>query len=142
LKKLFSSGTSAVDVTLRRGDIVYVPDDQEEQVSVLGQVRKPGAVTLTPETRLVDVLALAGGLTDDAASSNIRIVRPSTGQTHEVAFRDLVKPGGSKDAGDTTLENGDVIYVPQSGFSRVAYVFQKLSSMGSLLMFSAIVAGR
>jgi polysaccharide export outer membrane protein len=142
LRKLFSSGTSAVDVTLRRGDIVYVPDDQDEQVSVLGQVRRPGAVTLTPQTRLVDVLTLAGGLTDDAAGNNIRIVRPSTGQTREVAFRDLVKPTGSRDAGDTALENGDVIYVPQSGFAKVAYVFQKLSPMGTLLMFGAIAAGR
>jgi polysaccharide biosynthesis/export protein len=142
LKKLFASGTSAIDITLRRGDVVYVPDEQESQVSVLGQVRRPGAVTLGSEMRLVDVLALAGGLTEDAAGGKIRVLRPSTGLTREVAFADLVKSHGSKDIADISLENGDVIYVPQTGFAKVGYVLQKLSPMGSLLMFGALAAGR
>jgi polysaccharide biosynthesis/export protein len=141
LKQLLSSGTSGVDITLRRGDIVYVPDDQSQQVSVLGQVRKPGAVVLSSNMRLVDVLADAGGLTDDAAGSKIRVVRPSSGLTREVAFQDLVKPQGANDKGEIALQNGDVIYVPQTGFSKFGYVLQKISPMGSLLMFGALMAG-
>jgi polysaccharide biosynthesis/export protein len=141
MKELFSSGT-AVDLHLRRGDIVYVPDDQEQQVSVLGQVRRPGPVTLSPDTRLVDVLAKAGGLTDEAAGGKIRLVRPSTGLTREVAFQDLIKPERSKDTADIALQRGDVIYVPQSGLAKIGYVLQKLSSAGTLLMFGAIAAGR
>jgi polysaccharide export outer membrane protein len=142
LRQLFSSGTSAVDLKLRRGDIVYVPDEADDQVSVLGQVRRPGAVTINPDMRLVDVLAQAGGLTDDAAGGKIRLVRPSTGLTREIAFNDLVNPEHAKDKADILLQNGDVIYVPQSGFSKVGYVLEKLSPMGSLLMFGAIAAGR
>lgn len=142
LKALFSSGSSAVDIPLRRGDIVYVPDEQEDQVSVLGQVRKPGAVTLSPDMRLIDVLALAGGLTDDAAGGKIRLVRPSTGLTREVAFQDLVQPDRSKDVGDISLQRGDVIYVPERGVAKFGYVMDKLSPMGTLLMFGALAAGR
>jgi len=141
LKELLSSGTSGVDITLRRGDIVYVPDDQAEQVSVLGQVRRPGAVVLSSNMRLVDVLANAGGLTDDAAGGKIRLVRPSSGLTREVAFQDLVKPRGANDSAEIALQNGDVIYVPQTGFSKFGYVLQKISPMGSLLMFGALMAG-
>lgn len=142
LKKLFTSGSLAVDLKLRRGDVVYVPDEQENQVSVLGQVKKPGAVTLSSDMRLIDVLALAGGLADGAATGKIRLLRPSTGLTREVAFQDLVKPRGSKDTVDIALENGDVVYVPQSGFSKFGYVLEKLSPMGTLLMFGALAAGR
>lgn len=142
LKQLFSGGTTAVDITLRRGDVVYVPDEQENQVSVLGQVRRPGAITLGSDMRLVDVLTLAGGLTEDAASGKIRVLRPSTGMTREVAFQDLVKLHGAKDTADISLQNGDVIYVPQSGFSKFGYVLEKLSPMGTLLMFGALAAGR
>ncbi len=142
LRDLFSNGTSTVDLHLRRGDVVYVPDEQEQQVSVLGQVRRPGPVTLSPDMRLVDVLAVAGGLTDEAAGGKIRLVRPSTGLTREVAFQDLIKPDRSKDTADISLQRGDVIYVPQSGLAKVGYVLQKLSSAGTLLMFGAIAAGR
>jgi polysaccharide export outer membrane protein len=142
LKKLFSSGTSAVDLTLRRGDIVYVPDDQEEQVSVLGQVRRPGAVALSADMRLVDVITLAGGLSDDAAGNKIRVLRPSTGLTREVAFQDMITAHGSKDTADLSLQNGDVIYVPQNGISKLGYVLEKINPMGTLLMFGAIAAGR
>jgi polysaccharide export outer membrane protein len=142
LNELFSSGTSAVDLRLRRGDIVYVPDEQEDQVSVLGQVRRPGAVRLSPGIRLVDVLAMAGGLTDDAASGKIRLVRPSNGLTREIAFQDLVKPDRAKDTADISLQRGDVIYVPQNGLSKVGYILQKLNAAGTLMMFGAIAAGR
>lgn len=142
LKKLFSSGTSAVDVRLRRGDIVYVPDEQESQVSVLGQVRRPGAVTLGADTRLVDVLAQAGGFTDDAAQGKIHVVRPSTGLTRNVAFQDLIDPKRSKDTADIALQNGDVIYVPQTGLAKIGYIFEKLSPAGTLMMFGSIAAGR
>jgi len=142
LNELFASGTSAVDLRLRRGDIVYVPDEQEDQVSVLGQVRRPGAVRLSPGIRLVDVLAMAGGLTDDAASGKIRLVRPSSGLTREIAFQDLVKPDRSKDLADISLQRGDVIYVPQNGLAKVGYILQKLNAAGTLMMFGAIAAGR
>jgi polysaccharide biosynthesis/export protein len=142
LKQLFASGTSAVDLKLRRGDIVYVPDDADEQVSVLGEVKRPGAVSISPDTRLVDVLAQAGGLTNDAADSKIRLVRPSTGLTREIAFNDLVRPGSAKDKGDIALQAGDVIYVPRSGMAKFGYVLEKVSPMGSLLMFGVLAAGR
>jgi polysaccharide export outer membrane protein len=141
LKQLFASGTSAVDIRLRRGDVVYVPDEQEEQVSVLGQVRNPGAVKLGQNTRLVDVLALAGGLTDDADNKRIRLVRPSTGLARDIAFRDLVKPNGSADSADIALRNGDVIYVPSSTLSKVGYALQKLSPASTVLSFGALAVG-
>jgi polysaccharide export outer membrane protein len=140
MQDLFASG-AGVDLHLRRDDVVFVPDEQETLVSVLGQVVHPGAIRLTPDTRLVDVLAMAGGLTEDAASDKIRIVRPSTGQTREVALKDMLAPGKSQTI-EVSLQRGDVIYVPKSGLGKFGYVLNKFSPAGSLLMFGAIAGGK
>jgi polysaccharide export outer membrane protein len=139
MQDLFASG-SGVDLHLRRDDVVFVPDEQEALVSVLGQVLHPGAFRLTSDTRLVDVLAMAG-LNEDAATDKIRIVRPSTGQTREVSLKDMLAPGKSQTI-EVSLQRGDVIYVPKSGLGKFGYVLNKFSPAGSLLMFGAIAGGK
>ena len=135
------SGGSAGDLHLRRDDVVYVPDEQEEMVSVLGQVQHPSSVRLTTDTKLLDVLAMAGGLTDNAAPDHIRLVRPATGLSREIALKDLLDPVRARTT-EVALERGDVIYVPKSGFSKIGYVLDKLSPAGTLMMFGAIAAGK
>lgn len=140
MKSLFASG-AGVDLHLRRDDVVYVPEEQDDLVSVLGQVEHPGAIRLSMDTRLVDVLAMAGGMTEDAATDKIRVVRPSTGMTLEVSLKSLLDPARAKTS-EVALQRGDVIYVPKSGLGKMGYVFNKFSGAGSLMMFGAVAAGR
>jgi polysaccharide export outer membrane protein len=140
LQDLFASG-SGVDLHLRRDDVVFVPDEQEDLVSVLGQVEHPGAIRITPNTRLIDLLAMSGGLREDAAANKIRLVRPSTGMTREFALQDLLDPAKAQMA-EASLQRGDVVYVPKSGLGKFGYVMNKFGSMGSLMMFGAVAAGR
>lgn len=140
MKSLFASG-SGIDLHLRRDDVIYVPEEQDDLVSVLGQVEHPGAIRLTADTRLVDLLAMAGGLTEDAAANKIRIVRPSTGMTMEVSLKNLLDPANAQTS-EVALQRGDVVYVPKSGLGKVGYVFSKFSPAGSLMMFGAVAAGR
>jgi polysaccharide export outer membrane protein len=141
MKEMFATG-SGIDLHLRRDDVVYVPDEQEDLVSVLGQVEHPGAVRLLPDTKLVDLLAMTGGLTEDAAADKIRVVRPSTGVIQEVALKDLLDPIHAKHTVEISLQRGDVIYVPKSGFGKFGYVLGKFAPAGSLMMFGAVAAGR
>ncbi len=138
LNELMSGETFAGDLHLRRGDIVYVPDEQDNLISVLGQVQHPGPVRITAATTLVDVIAMAGGFTDDAAEKKISLFRRSTGVSREIAFRDLVEP---KSLDEISLQRGDVIYVPKTGIAKVGYVLGKLSPAGTLLMFGALAGG-
>jgi polysaccharide export outer membrane protein len=140
MKDLFSSGVG-VDLHLRRNDVVFVPDEQESLVSVLGQVSHPGAIRLMQETRLIDLLAMAGGLTNDAASDKIQIVRPSTGMTRQIALKDLLNPAKAQTS-EIALQRGDVVYVPKSGLGKMGYVLEKFSPAGSMMMFGAVAAGR
>ena len=47
----------------------------KRRVSVLGQVQKPGVYAVDPTMRLSDVVALAGGLSEDGTTKNIDVMR-------------------------------------------------------------------
>jgi polysaccharide export outer membrane protein len=97
------AGNMALNITLQDGDTVNVPKAQS--VFVSGQVKAPGAYAAEPGTTVLQVLSLAGGLTDRGADSRIRIQRMVKGKLKEVKanLTDTVQPG-------------DTIIVPQKFF--------------------------
>lgn len=54
---------------------VIVTEVRSFRVSVLGEVARPGRFELKSQARLVDALAMAGGLTQYASRSNIVVLR-------------------------------------------------------------------
>jgi polysaccharide export outer membrane protein len=132
LRSLIDSGNPMADLRLRRDDVVYVPDPAARFVSVLGEVQHPGAVPLTAGTTLASVLATAGGITDKAgARPHIQIVDPVGGTTRTIAFNDMLNPAKNL---EVTLKPGEIIYVPQTGFSRVSYYLERLNPMTQMAM--------
>jgi len=97
------AGNIALNITLQDGDTVNVPKAQS--VFVSGQVKAPGAYAVERGTTVLQVLSLAGGLTDRGADSRIRIQRMVKGRLKEVKAKltDIVEPG-------------DTIIVPQKFF--------------------------
>jgi polysaccharide export outer membrane protein len=120
----FSGQKALNDIRLRRNDIVYIPENQANTVSVLGEVFKPGPVRLYSNSTLVSVLTSAGGVTEKAGNPTIRIVEPSTGRTQQISFKQLLSLHGGS---DVTLHDGDIIYVPRSGLTKFGYFFQQLA---------------
>jgi polysaccharide export outer membrane protein len=133
---LLDSGSALADLRLQRDDIVYVPSAAERYVSLLGQVQHPGALQLDDSSTVAKLISLAGGLTEAAGrNAQIQIISPSTGKTRVVTFRQALQPG----ALDLTLHSGDVIFVPQSGFNRLAYTIDKLSPLVTMFTASALI---
>jgi polysaccharide export outer membrane protein len=91
--KALQSGTSLLQVPLRDGDTVLVP--RAETVYVFGQVRSPGAYPVLTDTTVLQVLSLAGGVTDRGSTTRIKIVRIIDGRKKEIKVKleDLVRPG-------------------------------------------------
>lgn len=125
LKSLLTSGNPLANLRLRRNDVVFVPAEKEVFVSVLGEVARPGAVPLTPESTLASVIAQAGSLSDGAGLSPVvQIIQPSTGKQLTIPFKKLVSAGAAQ---EITLHPGDIIYVPKSGFYKATWVLQRVS---------------
>jgi len=79
------------------------------KVTILGEVRAPGNYPLTQDnTKLIDILGEAGGLTEKANEQNIQIIRGAKQIT--VNLREIKTLYDSK----TILTNDDVIYVAQN----------------------------
>lgn len=100
---------------LEANDIVLVPSAIESVVTIYGEVKKPGTIPVSKNTRLSTVLALAGGLTE-YASNWIEILRYTPdGKTEKfsVHFKKIL--AGEKDQ-DIELKPGDVIHIAASIF--------------------------
>ena len=120
---------SALERALRERFDRYIHDPQvgvlvteyRQRASVIGAVQKPGMVELTGPKTLIDVLALAGGLTEKA-SSQVHIYR-NTSEGRQSFVIDLlfltnsVRSANTEDAGlvSMPIQVGDIVNVPQAG---------------------------
>ncbi|MFT4114296.1 polysaccharide biosynthesis/export family protein [Silvibacterium sp.] len=135
LRQLIETGSPLINMRLHRNDIVFVPVQKQRVISVLGSVRNPGPVQLTPDLSLHLALSEAGGLTEDAGK-NIYIISGMTGKKTLISFKDMMKPNGDK---EIALHEGDTIYIPRSGFSKVGSVMQKLGPAATIVEIGALL---
>jgi polysaccharide export outer membrane protein len=115
LKDLLVNGNQALNVPLEPNDVINVPVDKEIRVFVMGRVTRPGAVKskFSEGITLLQAIADAGGLAEGAKESAITITRKNKAgkeQKIKVNLKDIIK--GKKK--DVLLQEGDVVYVPES----------------------------
>lgn len=137
LKSLLTGRNLGLNIRLKRDDVVYVPDANDQLVYVLGYVGSPGAYTLTPDMSLLDALAQAGGPTPDAAPRRMKLVRTAMNLEEDI---DLDRFLGADPTRNYGLEEGDILYVPPNWLASVGYVLQKLSPATNMVMFGAAMA--
>lgn len=124
LSELLWHGNIGLNIPLQRDDIVYVPDGTGVMVYVLGEVKNPGVMRLTPGMSLVDAIALAGGMTEDALVDGIRVLRPAQPGSAEVDFEEFFAGDLSQNA---ELREGDIIYVPTRKLEKWNYFWRKIN---------------
>ncbi|MCA9686364.1 MAG: SLBB domain-containing protein, partial [Myxococcales bacterium] len=91
---------------------VILTERENLEVSVLGEVEKPGSFPFAEKLTLVQAISDAGGLTDVAHKRRIRLTRktPAGPQTYEVSVK-AITDGREP---DILLQPGDIIFVPES----------------------------
>jgi polysaccharide export outer membrane protein len=96
-----------------------------------GQVSKPGKYDLRSDLTVTEAVAIAGGFNDKAKHSQVVLYRPLPGGGYEAKLLDIKKLLASRNLSeDIHLQPGDLIYVPQSAFSRIR-PFLPTSSIGA-----------
>jgi protein involved in polysaccharide export with SLBB domain len=104
LYDLLLHGDKSKDVPLEPGDVIFIPD-VGPQVAVLGSVTTPAIYELRAEKSFNEVVALAGGVTNVAAGSKVRVERILNHTERSVINVDLA-------TGDNPpVQNGDMISV-------------------------------
>jgi polysaccharide biosynthesis/export protein len=86
---------------------VLVSEYQSQKVSVMGQVAKPGQYPLDASKRVLDALAMGGGVLNDTAADDVTLVRADG--TRVVI--DLQKLFDGDPAVNLVVQDGDTVFV-------------------------------
>lgn len=135
---LLREGAMTQNVWLRPGDVIFVPDNKLQNVYVLGAVKRPGAVPMPHnQLSLVQAIATAGGYSDTGYQERrVRIIRSLSTTRGELMVVDTDKMLHGK-ALPFMLMEGDIVYVPRSGFgdwnAAVKEILPSLELIGAVL---------
>jgi polysaccharide export outer membrane protein len=91
-----------------------VTQSHSQRVSVLGEVHTPARFSIEPNTSVFDLLALAGGVTENS-SDTVYVMRPQPDGSISripVDLKSLAGLGGSLPT--QTLQGGDSLYIPRA----------------------------
>ncbi len=138
---------SALDDTLTRlygerylvhADVtIQVTEYGSRAVQILGAVGKPGVVYLQRPTRVLELLALAGGLNAEKAVREIHLQRTVDGVTRTVVLKvDDVLAGGP---GNVEVQAGDVVNVAEG---LVVYVSGQVEKTGTVPFRDGLTVSR
>ena len=96
---------------------VQVKEFFSKQVVVLGQVLKPGTITITGrDITIVEAIGYAGGFTRIAAPSRVKVIHANgkTKVSQTIDVDDILS--GKNPSKNIILQPNDVVYVPESYF--------------------------
>ncbi|MEO5703104.1 MAG: polysaccharide export protein EpsE [Gammaproteobacteria bacterium] len=119
---------------LKKGGFVNQPqlnisilEYRSQQVSVLGQVNKPGKYAIDRPSTVLDLISLAGGVNETGADS-ITVIHNQDGKAvkHNINLVDLFQSANLAD--NIAVGNGDVIHV---GRAPVFYIYGEVQRSGA-----------
>lgn len=109
-------GDPKANPVIRPGDIISISD--AEQAYVVGNVLRPGTITLKEPVTISRAIAMSGGLMPDTKSEQVKIIRQVPGSLEKIEVVVNLKAITKHQAPDVPLLAGDVVDVPTSGGKR------------------------
>jgi polysaccharide export outer membrane protein len=104
LQRLLEEGDITADITVRDQDSIFIP--KADLFYINGQVHRPAAYKCSSETTLLKAVTMAGGFTNIASRSRIKIIRNENGQKTVISRAKM----------DASILPDDIIVVPESFF--------------------------
>jgi polysaccharide export outer membrane protein len=119
LKEVMQASTG--NIVVRPGDTIFVP--KADVVYAVGSVKTPGGFPIGENEALsaLQVVALAQGLINTAASNRAKILRILPGTVNRTEIPIDLKLLLAGKAPDTPLLPGDILFVPNSGAKTAEY---------------------
>jgi protein involved in polysaccharide export with SLBB domain len=100
-------GDKSQDMVLQSGDVIFVPT-VGPLVGINGNVKRPAIYELKEESRLMDVIEMAGGLTSTAFGGRVQVKRVVDNQFKTMFENDLIDIANNRDK-NFTIKDGDLI---------------------------------
>jgi polysaccharide biosynthesis/export protein len=112
---------------------IFIKEFQSKKVSIMGAVKNPGMLDLIGRQSLLQVISMAGGLTDQASDTVVvfRQFRNAPGLSLSIRLDELLLKANPKF--NIPVFPGDIINVPGSQFLDI-YVFGQVRTPGAVRM--------
>lgn len=112
---LFRNGDLSEDVVLEPDDILFIPDNFNNRISIVGEVIKPSTIPYKEGLTVLDVILSADGFTEFAKQNDVMILRKKEEGREEVEVRakDLLKGSINE---NVAIEPGDIVIVKEKIF--------------------------
>lgn len=102
-------GDKSKDARLLPEDVIFIPS-VGPLAGIAGNVRNPAIYEMTGETRLLDIMHMAGGLTSVAFSGRVQVARITNHQFRTIFEGDLLNLDNNAEK-NFVLQDGDLIKV-------------------------------
>ncbi len=106
-------GDAQANPYVRPGDIVTVPD--AEQIYIIGNVNRPGAIPLKEPLTISRAIVMAGGTAPNTDTGKVRILRQPPGSADKTQIIVDLKKINKNQAEDVALLANDIVDVPTVG---------------------------
>jgi polysaccharide export outer membrane protein len=141
LYALMIEGDLKYNIELKRKDVVYIPNVQDQRVYVVGEVNSPGIVPFAGKIlTLAEAIASAGDFKISAKKRNVKIIRGGLENPTiiTVDFNKITK-------GDLTeniaLHSEDIVFVPASLVGEWNKILEQITPSLQTIMFGATLKG-
>jgi len=139
LYALMTEGDLKYNVEVRRKDIIYIPNVQDQRVYVIGEVNKPMIVPFAGKIlRVAEAIASAGDFEVSAKKSNIKIIRGGL-ENPTVITVDFNKITKGDLEENIALNSEDIVYVPASLVGEWNNILKQITPSLQTLLFGVTV---
>jgi len=110
-----------------------------KKVIIMGEVSGPGVYAPTGQSTLLEVIALAGGFTPAAVTTNVVVIRGDQQRSEAIVcdLRRAIKNGDLSE--NIVAERNDIIYVPRRFIASASDLASEIGGpLGTLLSLSAV----
>jgi protein involved in polysaccharide export with SLBB domain len=122
---LFANNDKSKDIYLQNGDRIIIASGRKT-VYVFGQVLQPGHIPFVKDQSYKFYVNKAGGFTEDAVKADLRVIKAGS--------RQWLAPD------ETSIEEGDYIWVPKEPYRPFGYYMQTYSQVFSIVATLATLA--
>jgi len=136
LRDLLENGNMALNAKLQNGDVIFIPQSEDQMAYVMGQVQQPGVQLLRSSQTILDAVMSHGGPTRDANLSKALLARQVNGKgiVEQIDLNEIISKGDLRK--NYVLKEGDIVYLSERGSSKVNYYLMKLMPSMAAVDFS------
>jgi len=138
-KRLLDNGNMSQNILLDDGDIIYIPNNNENKVFVLGEVNVSGVRYFTDPLDLMEAISSSGGFRTTANRSQVVVVRGDPGKPKVYAVN-VLKMMKGESSERFYLERGDSVYVARTAIANWnVFLSQLLPTLSSTRVIQTIL---